>query len=70
MSNQGELKSLTMLDILIISESKAIPMNLYNGVWRKFFATKMFVDKTFQGMFWPCSLYVNGNRFCSAANEF
>ena len=46
MSDQGELKSVTLLNILKISESIAIPMNLYRGVRRKFFATKLFVDKT------------------------
>ena len=69
MSNQGELKSVTMLDIIIIFENVAIPMNFYNGVWRKFFATKMFVNKTFQGMFWPCRFDVNYYHFRKATDE-
>ena len=69
MSNQGELKSVTVLDILIISESVAIPMNLYRSIWTKFFAAKIVFDKTFQVMFWPCRFDVNGYRFSTSANE-
>ena len=69
MSNQGELKSVTVLDITIFFKGVAILKNLNSGVWRKLFATKMFIDKRFEGMLWPCFFDINGYRFCIAANQ-